>query len=111
MTEWTDVGKIEDVPRLGARVVRSGARRIAVFRTAEDAFFALDDRCPHRGGPLSQGLVHGARVTCPLHNFVIDLASGQALAPDDGCVARYAVKLEGGRLLLALGGGERMAAE
>jgi nitrite reductase (NADH) small subunit len=111
MSEWTDIGQAEDVPRLGGRVVQAGARRIAVFRTADDAYFALDDRCPHRGGPLSQGIVHGARVTCPFHNFVIELDSGQAVAPDKGCVARYDLKVEGGRLMLALGTRKRVAAE
>jgi nitrite reductase (NADH) small subunit len=111
MSHGLDIGAAADVPRLGARVVQAGARRIAVFRTADDAYFALDDRCPHRGGPLSQGIVHGARVTCPLHNFVVDLATGQAVAPDKGCAARYDVKEEGGRLWLALESRKRMAAE
>jgi nitrite reductase (NADH) small subunit len=102
MNGWTDIGAADDVPPLGARVVTAGERRIAVFRTAADAFFALDDRCPHKGGPLAQGIVHGARVTCPLHNFVIELATGQAVAPDKGCVARYDIKSENGRLWLAL---------
>ncbi len=106
-----DIGAAEDVPRLGARVVQAGPRRIAVFRAADDSYFALDDRCPHRGGPLSQGIVHGARVTCPLHNFVIELDSGRAVAPDQGCVARYEVKVEGGRLWLALESRRRTAAE
>ncbi len=111
MTEAIDIGAVQDVPRLGARVVQAGALRIAVFRTADDAYFALDDRCPHRGGPLSQGIVHGARVTCPLHNFVIELDSGHAVAPDKGCVARYEVMVEAGRLRLALDSRKRMAAE
>ncbi len=111
MTEAIDIGAAQDVPRLGARVVQAGALRIAVFRTADDRYFALDDRCPHRGGPLSQGIVHGARVTCPLHNFVIELDSGQAVAPDKGCVARYEVMVEAGRLRLALDSRKRMAAE
>jgi nitrite reductase (NADH) small subunit len=111
MTDWIDIGAAEDVPRLGARVVRANGRQIAVFRTEDDGYFALDDRCPHRGGPLSQGIVHGERVTCPLHNFVIALDTGSAVAPDKGCTARYDVKLEDGRLQLALGSRARMAAE
>lgn len=102
MSGWEDIGAAEDVPRLGARVVKAGGQCLAVFRTADDAFFALNDRCPHRGGPLSQGIVHGHKVTCPLHNFVIDLEKGEAVAPDEGRVARHAVKVEGGRLWLAL---------
>jgi nitrite reductase (NADH) small subunit len=101
MSMWIDVGSTQDIPRLGARVVRLGALAIAVFRTADDSYFALDDRCPHRGGPLAQGIVHGHKVTCPLHNFVIDLESGSAVAPDEGCVRRHAVKIEAGRLMLA----------
>ena len=68
--------RLDDIPRLGARVVRTPSGNIAVFRTENDEVFALVDRCPHKGGPLSQGIVHGKRVACPLHNFVIDLASG-----------------------------------
>ena len=109
MTQWIDVGAAEDVPRLGARVVRVGGLGIAVFRTGDDAYFALDDQCPHRGGPLSQGLVHGHKVTCPLHNFVIDLENGSAVAPDEGCVRRHAVKAEGGRLMLQPAGGRAAA--
>jgi nitrite reductase (NADH) small subunit len=102
MNVFIDIGGLEDIPRLGARVVNAGARKIAVFRTADDQYFALDDRCPHRGGPLSQGIVHGTRVTCPLHNFVIALDSGEAAPPDTGCVARHTIKIEEGRLRLEI---------
>jgi nitrite reductase (NADH) small subunit len=102
MSEWIEVGVIEDIPRLGARVVRSAGRDIAVFRNAKDEVFALEDRCPHRGGPLSQGIVHGCRVTCPLHNMVIELESGAAVAPDEGVVARFPIKVEDGRIFLRL---------
>ena len=98
---WQDVGMIDDIPRLGARVVVTAAGNIAVFRTADDAIFALDDRCPHKAGPLSQGIVHGARVTCPLHNWVIELATGEAVGPDEGCARTIEVKLEGRRILLS----------
>jgi nitrite reductase (NADH) small subunit len=98
---WTDIGALDNIPRLGARRVRrADGLEIAVFRTAEDDVFALLDRCPHRGGPLSQGIVFGAKVACPLHNWTIDLASGRAAAPDEGCVNRFAVRVEGGRVLL-----------
>jgi nitrite reductase (NADH) small subunit len=103
MNAWIDIGSAEDIPRFGARVVRVGGLGIAVSRTADDAYFALDDRCPHRGEPLSQGIVHGRKVTCPLHNFVIDLERGSAVARDEGCVRRHAVKAEGGRLMLQPG--------
>ncbi len=102
-TTWRDVGSIEDIPRLGSRVVATGDRRIAVFRTGADEIFALDDRCPHKDGPLSQGIVHGRAVTCPLHNWTIDLATGEAAEPDRGCVRTVPVKVEGRRILLRLG--------
>jgi nitrite reductase (NADH) small subunit len=100
---WVDLGELEAIPRLGARVVRSPGGDIAVFRTADDRVFALNDRCPHKGGPLSQGIVHGERVTCPLHNWVIDLASGEATGPDTGCTHSYVVRVERGRVCLDLG--------
>ena len=100
--DWQDIGTLEDIPRLGARVVKSSKGDITIFRTADDELFALRDRCPHKGGPLSQGIVHGHRVTCPLHNWVIELETGQAVAPDVGCVGHYPVRTENGRVLLLL---------
>ena len=102
MDNWLDIGALEEIPRLGARVVRTTDGDIAVFRTADDDLFALRDRCPHKGGPLSQGIVHGRRVTCPLHNWNIELDCGRALAPDEGCSETFPVKLEDGRVLLSL---------
>lgn len=99
---WLEIGGIEDIPRLGARVVRTAQGDIAVFRTADDRIFALRDACPHKGGPLSQGIVHGHRVTCPLHNWVIELDRGEAVAPDSGSTACYPVRVENGRILLEL---------
>ena len=110
MNQWTDVLDINDIPRLGARVVRHGAIDIAVFRTADDAVFALEDRCPHKGGPLSQGIVHGKRVACPMHNWKIELDSGCAVAPDQGCAREFPVKVEGGRVMIDLAAVERVAA-
>lgn len=92
--EWIEVGSINDIPQKGARVVRTGDGDIAVFRTADDKIFALRDKCPHKGGPLSQGIVHGNSVTCPLHNWVIGFEDGEARAPDEGCTATYPVKVE-----------------
>jgi nitrite reductase (NADH) small subunit len=102
MSEWIEVGRLEDIPRLGARVVRRPGLDIAVFRSAADEVFALEDRCPHKGGPLSQGIVHGCRVTCPLHNMVIELETGAAVAPDEGVATKVPVKIENGRILLQL---------
>jgi nitrite reductase (NADH) small subunit len=94
MSNWIEIGALIDIPVLGSRVVRTASGDIAVFRTADDEVFALDDRCPHKGGPLSQGIVHNKRVTCPLHNFVIELRSGAAVAPDEGCTRAHPVKVE-----------------
>ncbi len=101
---WTEIGRVADIPRQGARVVASAIGDIAVFRALDDTIFAIEDRCPHKGGPLSQGIVHGHAVTCPLHNWVIDLQSGEAAAPDIGCVKRFAVRVEDGRILLSIPG-------
>ena len=102
---WLYVGHLEDIPRLGARVVTAPGIDIAVFRSADDELFALHDRCPHKGGKLSQGIVHGRSVTCPLHNWVIGLADGRAKEPDEGCARTVPVSLVDGRILLAVGGG------
>jgi nitrite reductase (NADH) small subunit len=104
MTDWIDIGPLADIPPLGARVVRTDGGDIAVFRTNDDEVFALDDKCPHRGGPLSQGIVHGKSVTCPLHNRVLELGNGQVVAPDEGCVTTYAVRLEDGQVYLQIDG-------
>lgn len=95
-----DIAALEDIPRQGARVVKTPQGCIAVFRTADDQVFALDDRCPHKGGPLSEGIVHGTSVTCPLHAMVFDLATGSSVRPDEGTVRSFAVRVEGGRVLL-----------
>jgi nitrite reductase (NADH) small subunit len=87
--------KLDDIPRLGARVVRTRCGDVAVFRTTEDEVFALEDRCPHKGGPLSQGIVFGRRVSCPLHGWTVELADGCAVAPDRGCARRFPVTVEG----------------
>jgi len=95
MSEWKTICRVEDIPVLGARrVARSQGMPVAVFRNAENKVFALLDRCPHKGGPLSQGIVFGESVACPLHNWAIGLADGCARAPDEGCTPRFAVKVD-----------------
>ncbi len=97
MNDWITVCRIDDIPVLGARRVRRpSGTDVAVFRTDDDRVFALLDRCPHKGGPLSQGIVFGEHVACPLHNWAISLVDGQARAPDVGCATRFAVRLEDG---------------
>lgn len=94
MSEWKAICRIDDIPVLGARrVARAQGLDVAVFRNAEDQVFALLDRCPHKGGPLSQGIVFGTSVACPLHNWAIGLDDGCAKAPDEGCTPRFAVKV------------------
>jgi len=101
--QWHSICHIDEIPPQGARVVRRpGQHDVAVFRTRDDQVFAVLDRCPHKGGPLSAGLVHGRSVACPLHGWVMDLASGQAQAPDEGCVQTFPVKVEGGAVYLGL---------
>ncbi|OHC74309.1 MAG: nitrite reductase [Rhodospirillales bacterium RIFCSPLOWO2_12_FULL_58_28] len=99
---WIKVGSLNDIPAAGARVVRAPAGDIALFRTMDDRVFALDDKCPHRGGPLSQGMVHGHKVSCPMHGLQIDLTSGEAVAPDAGGTCRHRVRLEGDEIFLSL---------
>jgi len=97
---WTEIGRVEDVPRLGSRVVKMSGSDIALFRTEDDQIFALEDKCPHKGGPLSQGIVHDCRVTCPLHNWVLNLDTGTAVEPDEGRVPTYPVKVDSGVIFL-----------
>lgn len=99
---WVHICALTDIPPQGSRVVERSSGNVAVFRTHDDQVFALLDRCPHKGGPLSQGIVHGHGVTCPLHSWNIDLASGEARAPDQGCARHFPVKLEQGMVLLGL---------
>ena len=94
MSEWIKVTEFNAIPKLGSRVVEVGDKAIAVFRTAKDEIFALRDSCPHKQGPLSQGIVHGTSVTCPLHNWKIDLQSGEALGPDSGCTGVYETRVK-----------------
>jgi len=102
MSNWMKVCALEEIPKLGARVVQHDGIDIAVFRNAEDEVFAVEDRCPHKGGPLSQGIVHGRKVTCPLHGWNIELESGCAVAPDEGCAREFPIKIEAGRVWLDL---------
>lgn len=99
---WLDICTLDKINPLGSRVVAGPKGDIAIFRAADDQVFALDDRCPHKGGPLSQGLIYGKRVACPLHNWQIELESGEAVAPDQGCAHRHPVRVENGRVLLGL---------
>ena len=97
MSNWKSICRVDDIPVLGARrVSREQGCDVAVFRNTEDKVFALLDRCPHKGGPLSQGIVFGESVACPLHNWTIGLGDGCAKAPDEGCTPKFSVKVDAG---------------
>jgi len=99
---WVKVGQVDDIPKAGARKVLTGKGDIGVYRTGDDEIFALLDKCPHKDGPLSQGIVHGRTIACPLHDRQIDLVTGRAIAPDTGCVETFEVKVEEGIIFLKL---------
>ena len=100
-SEWVPICQVQDIPVLGARRVnRSQGTAVALFRAADDHVFALLDSCPHKGGPLSQGIVFGHSVACPLHNWTIGLADGCAKAPDEGCTTPFTVNVEEGMVSL-----------
>lgn len=100
MTEWIDIADLEAIPQRGARMVKTPLGCVAVFRTASDAVYALDNACPHKQGPLAEGIVHGNAVTCPLHNWVISLETGAVQGADEGQVNTYPARVENGRILL-----------
>ena len=101
MTPWTFICHLQDIPPLGSRrVARAQGLEVALFRNSQDQVFALLDRCPHKGGPLSQGIVFGNSVACPLHNWTIALADGQAQTPDIGCTPSFAVRVDGDQVFL-----------
>jgi nitrite reductase (NADH) small subunit len=103
MSNWKQVATLEDIPPLGSRVIKSAQGDIALFRTAENEVFALLDKCPHKGGHLSQGIVFGKKVACPMHNWHIQLEDGNAVAPDVGCAQKFTVKMEGSAVYVLLG--------
>ena len=101
MSDWKKICLVTDIPVMGARcVARAKGMDVAVFRNAQDEVFALLDRCPHKGGPLSQGMVFGSSVACPMHNWTIGLCTGQAAAPDEGCTPSFSVKVDSGAVYL-----------
>lgn len=100
MTNWIDIAALDDIPAQGARLIRTRTGCVALFRTHDDRVYALDDRCPHRGGPLSEGIVAGHSVTCPLHNWVFDLNTGMAQGADARAVTTFPAKVENGRVLV-----------
>ncbi|MEL6240858.1 MAG: nitrite reductase small subunit NirD [Pseudomonadota bacterium] len=96
---WIDIGSVDDIPLRGARVIKTPLGCVALFRTGSAEVFATSDRCPHKDGPLSEGIVHGQNVTCPLHNWVFDLNTGEAKG-EDGRIDTYPVRVEAQRILI-----------
>ena len=110
MKGFVRVCKLDDIQPLGARrYKREDGKTIAVFRTATDSVFALHDKCPHKGGPLSQGIVFGESVACPLHNWCISLKTGSATAPDEGATERFNARVVDGEVELDPWAGEHSA--
>ena len=101
---WADVGAESEIPLRGARRVYVGETPIGVFRSGDGAIFALVDRCPHKGGPLTSGIVHGRAVACPLHNLSISLETGRAGAEEEGCTRTLPVEVRAGRVMLDMRG-------
>ena len=101
-TAWQEVGKLDDIPVRGARKIDHGVHRIALFRTINDSVFAIEDRCPHQQGPLSEGIVHDNCVTCPLHNWVISLETGAAQGADSGTTKTFPVRVDSGAVQIEL---------
>ncbi|MEM6383232.1 MAG: nitrite reductase small subunit NirD [Pseudomonadota bacterium] len=97
--QWIAIGNLSDIPVRGARCVVTPLGKIGIFRTASDTVFAIEDHCPHKGGPLTQGIVHGRSVTCPLHNWVIDLETGQAQGADEGSVETLPIRVTDGDVI------------
>lgn len=102
MKQWVEVAGLDEIPRLQARLVKTGYHNLAVFRTATDEVFAVEDACPHKHGPLSQGVVHDNLVTCPCHNLDIDLASGKVLGSDENSARTFRTRVKSGRIYLSL---------
>ncbi len=102
MSGWKEICPLQEIPRLGARVIKSPEGDISLFRNADDVVLALADRCPHKGGRLSQGIVFDGKVACPLHGWTISLHDGKAIAPDEGRVETFEVKVENGKVFLSL---------
>ncbi len=95
MNDWLEITRLDQIPILGSRIIEMNTQNIAIFRGSDDTVYAIKDACPHKNGPLSQGMMHGHSVTCPLHNWKIDLRSGEAMGPDEGCTNIYETKVDG----------------
>ena len=102
MSDWKKLCPLDEIPRLGSRVVASEHGDIAIFRLPNDDVFAVHDKCPHKGAPLSQGIVSDGTVTCHPHGWKIQLNNGEAVAPDVGCTPQFSVTHVGDDVWIAL---------
>jgi len=102
MSNWIEVTPLDSIPVLGSRVIETSTVNIAIFKGKDNTIYAIKDACPHKNGPLSQGIMHGDSVTCPLHNWKISLTSGKALGVDEGCTNVYETKVEDGMVFLKI---------
>ena len=100
---WIRIAAISSIPPREGRAVTVAGREIAIFNLG-DRFLAVDNRCPHRGGPLADGILAGDAVICPLHAWRVDLTSGAVDRPSDTetCVRSYSVRVDEGVLMLQL---------
>lgn len=88
------VGKLSDIDERGSRTFQLEDLEIAIFKLADGSILAIENRCPHKGGSLSEGMVCGKIVHCPLHDWRIDLQTGLVNEPDDGCVTTFATEVD-----------------
>jgi len=100
-TKWVHITHCDNIPLREGRSVKVGSREIAIFNLG-DRFLAVDNRCPHKGGPLSEGIVSGTTVVCPLHAWKVDLECGAVKKPADVqvCVKTFRTRVEAGTVLL-----------
>ena len=108
--KWIRVTQVENIPLREGRSVTIGGEEIAIFNLG-DRFVAVDNACPHRGGPLCDGIVSGTTVTCPLHGYKVCLETGKMLKPDLAVrVDTYPVRVEDGVVLVKLEASQEQAA-
>ena len=98
--KWYPVPGAESIPPREGRKVKHKDLEVALFNVG-DGYLAVDNRCPHKQGPLADGILSGKNVFCPLHNWKISLESGCALSGGQGQVKTYPVKVVGGNICIA----------
>ena len=98
--KWYPVSAAESIPPREGRKVTHKDFEVALFNVG-DGYLAVDSRCPHKQGPLADGILSGKSVFCPLHNWKISLESGCAMSGGEGCVKTYPVKVVDGSVCVA----------